>query len=72
MRPATRTEYLYNIKPELLRDMPYLESLHFRKQHAKDLIATLIEEHYYARDEERISAIHSAIRWCDRAIKELK
>lgn len=68
----TRTEYLYGFFPKVIIAMPNLESLHYRKEHAKILIDKLYEVGMYTRDDERIDEIHAAIKWCDRAIKELK
>jgi len=67
----TRTEYLYNIKPEVIRDMPNLESLYYRKKHAKLLTRELVKVHHTEQDDERLNEVLAALKWLDRAIKEL-
>ena len=71
----SRTEYLYGFKPEVIRDMPNLESLYYRKEHAWILARELVEIDHVTRHntgiDTRLDAILDALKWLDRAIKEL-
>ena len=66
------TQYLYNISPKTLRSLLYEEALKVKITHAKVLIEQLLEPHYTVRDDERIEAVHKAIKFNKELLKELQ
>ncbi len=66
------TQYLYNIDPKILKDMPYEEAILLKLSSAKILISQLLEPHYSVRDEERIAAVGKAESFSKKALKELE
>ena len=71
--------YLYDIQPEVLRDLLYPEAIGHKLCKAKELIAELyLEENTIRkdgkiyRDEERINKIYKAIKFNTALLEELK
>jgi len=65
------TEYLYGIKPAAFAEMPYLKALAFKKEAARALVESLIVPHYSVRDDERVHAALSAIRFNEKLMEEM-
>ena len=66
------TEYLYDINPTVLADMPYKQALEYKVSSANVLLATLLVPHYSIRDYVRIADINRAIKFNQSLLSELK
>lgn len=66
------TMYLYDIDPNELIPMNYLDAIQYKLRSAKQLIADLHELGYLDRDEERVSAVYKAINHNQMLLDELK
>lgn len=66
------TEYLYDCKPSEFSQLSYTEALKFKRDMAKQLILELMQVHYIDRDDQRIKAVFSAIKFNQSLIDELK
>ena len=65
------TEYLYNIQPTELATMSYPDALQHKYYSAKLLIAELMEPNFMEQNDERINAVHKAIKHTEYLIQEL-
>jgi len=65
------TKYLYNCEPIEFINMSYKKAIDFKLQQAKELIATLMSEHYTVRDDQRVKAVFKAIKFNTELLKEL-
>jgi len=66
------TRYLYNINPQELTDLSYPNALTHKLNSGKQLLHTLMEVPFQTRDDERVSAVHKAIKHTMYLINELK
>lgn len=66
------TQYLYDMDPMVLADMPYKRALEYKVSSANVLLATLLVPHYSVRDYVRIADIHRAIKFNESLLSELK
>lgn len=65
------TKYLYDIDPEIIRDMPYETALEFRIYCCKALLKKLVEVHYTTRDDIRINHVMDAEKFNQKLLNEL-
>ena len=65
------TTYLYGVEPSEFADLPYTEALIYKRNSAKQLISTLMDTHHSKRDEERVSAVFSAIKFNQQLLEEI-
>ena len=66
------TQYLYDMDPTILADMPYKQALEYKVSSANVLLAKLLAPHYSVRDYVRIADIHRAIKFNQSLLSELK
>lgn len=72
MKQFRTTQYLYDIEPTEISDMPYKEALKYKLSNAKELIHTLHMSEFDYRDEERIREVFDAIELTEYLIRELR
>lgn len=66
------TQYLYDINPTILADIPYKQALEYKISSANVLLAKLLAPHYSVRDYERVIDVHRAIKFNQSLLSELK
>ena len=66
------TRYLYDINPQSIANIPYKQAIKLKINNAKLLLSLLLREHYSTRDDERISAVHKAIKFNEQLLNELE
>lgn len=66
------TQYLYNIDPSELTNMPYKEALEYKRFCANELVKRLIKPHFTERNDVRLNAVLKARSFNDKLLKELQ
>ena len=66
------TQYLYDIDPTILADMPYKLALVACKEGAKRRLWELMQQNYNVRDERLIYEVNKAFDWCEKKLEELR
>jgi type III secretory pathway component EscV len=65
------TEYLYDTEATTFSDLPYTVALQYKVKKAKELLDRLLEEDFKQRDDDRILAVHRAIKFNEALLEEL-
>lgn len=66
------TQYLYNLEPSVLADMPYKQAIQLKKQKASELLKELHQPGFMEQDDERIKAVYKAEKFNTQLLEELK
>ena len=69
---AKSTYYLYDLDPNLLSNLSYVEAINLKIDSAKKLIKVLFEPSYMNRDNTRINDVYKAIKFNQALLDELK
>ncbi len=67
-----RTHYLYDIEPEELIQMNYVDAIEYKMACADELVRKLLIPHYTKRDDSRLSKVMDARKFNEGLLKELK
>ncbi len=67
-----KTHYLYDIDPEELLEMNYINAIEYKMACADELVRKLLIPHYSKRDDRRLSKVLDARKFNEGLLKELK